>query len=99
VQGSLIRNTSSALDLGLSYECFVQIILLCLLKMHSLHSSRKVNVLIFLNNMQDLVAHQLGTELLLSWGLSESLNTGQGLSLTNLRGTEVPAPTFSFLDG
>ena len=66
----------------------------------SLHSSGKNNVqTIFLHNMQDLVAHQLGTELLLSWGLSESLNTGQGLSSTILRGTEVPEPTFSLLAG
>jgi hypothetical protein len=42
--------------------------------------------------MQDLVARPLGTELLLSWGLSESTDTGQGLSSTILRGTKVPAP-------
>jgi hypothetical protein len=44
--------------------------------------------------MQDLVARQLGMELLLSWGLSGSPATVQSLSSTSLHGTEVPETIF-----
>jgi len=75
---------------------YLQLITYHLFLLFSLHWARKNSTVIAAPNMQDLVAHQLGMELLLSWGHSESPATGQGLSSTSLHGTEVPETTFVF---